>query len=526
MSRYARFIIIVTILHSLLHAGLMFEAMQEHARRRAGDLSVVSGPRPVRDAVQQLLMFPIGTFAIGFVALGGIGNLWFVFNGLFFATALAALHLGITTWLRRRAGADLRRSTLLLVVAAGLAAPFDAAVAQGASPPRADTLSRAERLRIVAKMDAFTRKHFAHWSTVAKPTYDSLVTAFRSAAERADDRLAFDLAALAFTAGLQNGHTQLSDRWLQETHGQPLWLWIWPQPDGWLVTASEIPGLRRGDVITQVDGQPVASVYARMRPFLNSSGERMRPYLVTQTEPLWPRSAQLTLSDGRSVPVTRGVPTAAEVSASRAGRAVVPHRWLVPDSVAYVRIARFSPSMYEDSALAVITRLYAEAPALIIDVRGNGGGRTPSRLMRRLDAKRHGRGLALERSTIFSDHFRFLAGLGSLRSGPTYRGRLVILADHGCASACDDFVAPFADGRRALVIGDTTWGTSGQPQVLDLGHGMTYQVSARRYRLANGAPFEGVGIPPHVVVPLSADALRAVRDLVLERALQEIRRQR
>lgn len=526
MARYTRFIIIVTILHSLLHAGLMLDAMQEDARRRRGDLSVVSGPRPVRDAVQQVLAFPIGTFAIGFVMIPVIGNFWFVLNGLFFATALAALHLGATTWLRRRAGPGGQGPALLFLVVVGLALPLDAATAQRAAQPLADTLARAERLRIVAAMDTFTRKHFAHWSAVPKPTYDSLVTAFRLAAERADDRKTFDLAALAFTAGLRNGHTQFSDRWLQETHGQPLWLWIWPQPDGWLVTASEIPGLTRGDVIAQVDGQPVASVYARMRPFLSASGERMRPYLVTQSEPLWPRSAQLTLHDGRTVPVTRGVPSAAEVSASRAGRAVVPHRWIVPDSVAYIRIARFSPSMYEDSALAVISRLYSHAPALIVDVRGNGGGRTPSRLMRRLGAKRHGRGLALERSTIFSDRLRFLAGLRSLRSGPTYRGRLVILADHGCASACDDFVAPFADGRSALVIGDTTWGTSGQPQMLDLGHGMTYQVSARRYRLANGAPFEGVGIPPHIVVPLSADALRAARDLVLERALQEIRGQR
>jgi carboxyl-terminal processing protease len=386
-----------------------------------------------------------------------------------------------------------------------------------------DSLPRPERLRIVDAMDAFTRKHFAHWSPLGAQSYDSMVAVFRRDAETAVDRRAFDMAALAFTAGLRNGHTEFTDQWLNQTAGQPLWLWIWPQPDGWLVTATEFAGLAKGDVITHVDGVPVDTVYRQMRPYLIASGERMRRYMVTQADYLWPRTSQLTLADGKSVTITRGVPTTAEVTASRAGRQLVPHRWIVPDSIGYVRVARFSPAAYEDSAVAAITRLYAAAPALIVDVRGNGGGSTPRKLMRLLQAQRGGRRLDVEKTTIGADAFRFLSSLSSAGGGPAYRGALVILADHGCASACEDFLAPFADSKDALVIGDTTWGTTGQPQSLDLGHGMSYRVSARRYRLATGAPFEGVGIPPHIVVPLSADALRADRDLALARAVSEIR---
>jgi carboxyl-terminal processing protease len=245
--------------------------------------------------------------------------------------------------------------------------------------------------------------------------------------------------------------------------------------------------------------------------------------MVTQADYLWPRTSKLTLADGRTVSVTRGVPTDSAVRASRAGQPLVPHRWIVSDSIAYVRVSRFSPSSYEDSAVAIINRLYARAPALIVDVRGNGGGSTPRRLMSMLQANRGGRRLELVHSTIGADKFRFLAALQPSGGGTPYRGALVVLADHRCASACEDLLAPLADSKHVLVIGDTTWGTSGQPQLLDLGHGMEYQVSARRYQLANGAPFEGVGIPPHVVVPLSAEALRAGRDLALERALTEIR---
>lgn len=85
--------------------------------------------------------------------------------------------------------------------------------------------------------------------------------------------------------------------------------------------------------------------------------------------------------------------------------------------------------------------------------------------------------------------------------------------------AAEDFVAPFYENRRATIVGDTTWGTTGQPLFLDLGNGMSFRVSARRYQMYDGSPFEGVGIPPHVVVPLRAAALREGRDEALERAV-------
>ncbi|MBX9927372.1 MAG: hypothetical protein K2X99_00535 [Gemmatimonadaceae bacterium] len=156
-------------------------------------------------------------------------------------------------------------------------------------------------------------------------------------------------------------------------------------------------------------------------------------------------------------------------------------------------------------------------------MRGNGGGNTPRRLIGLLQGSRGGRSLDVEKSTLSSDRLGFLAGLRSSGADDRFVGGLVILADHRCGSACEDFVAPFTDTPHALVVGDTTWGSTGQPKFLDLKNGMQFQVSARRYRRANGLPFEGAGLPPHIVVPLTASDLRAGKDATLERALAEIR---
>jgi C-terminal processing protease CtpA/Prc len=48
---------------------------------------------------------------------------------------------------------------------------------------------------------------------------------------------------------------------------------------------------------------------------------------------------------------------------------------------------------------------------------------------------------------------------------------------------------------------------------------MTFQVSARRYTLYDGTPFEGAGVPPHVFVPLRSAELLNGQDTRLERAI-------
>lgn len=384
------------------------------------------------------------------------------------------------------------------------------------------SLPREDRLRIVAAMDAHVREHFAHEAGRGGASYDSLVAAFRDAAAGAEDRRAFDLAAQRFAAGLRNGHSSFSDTWLRSTHGQALWFALKREPEGWIVTGSEREGIRRGDIVVAIDGQPIDSVMATWYPVVQESGTRARGWATLgQMAPYLPLRFTVTLASGAVVPVVRGEPAESLIVARRGPQAQTPHRWIVPDSIAYVRIRLFDPRAHEDSALALIRGPYRQAPALIVDVRGNGGGNTPMRLIAELMADSSWRSMPVEASTIRSDRI----GESPRRRGAAegYRGRLIILADHRCGSSCEDFVAPFYENRRATIVGDTTWGSTGQPRFLDLGNGMSFRVSARRYQMYDGSPFEGVGIPPHVVVPLRAAALREGRDEALERAVAILR---
>ncbi len=97
------------------------------------------------------------------------------------------------------------------------------------------------------------------------------------------------------------------------------------------------------------------------------------------------------------------------------------------------------------------------------------------------------------------------------------------LADESRWSACDGFVLPFRDNGRAMIVGDTTGGSSGQPAFVALPTGMRYQVRTVRQYRPDGGPCVGVGIAPHVVVRPTRDDLRAGRDAAYARALTLVR---
>ncbi len=63
---------------------------------------------------------------------------------------------------------------------------------------------------------------------------------------------------------------------------------------------------------------------------------------------------------------------------------------------------------------------------------------------------------------------------------------------------------PFSISAKAVLVGETTGGSSGQPRFTDWGNGMSLWVGARRQWFPDGREFEGVGIAPDVAIDLTA----------------------
>jgi carboxyl-terminal processing protease len=422
----------------------------------------------------------------------------------------------------------IRRSAMAALL--GLAAIAPAAQAQATLP------TPAERAFIASRVYASVQLFFAHWDDAVDVDLDAAYRTYLESALTAEDRLAFTMASHRFLATLRNGHTAFIDRdILAEPVGRPLDFRMRYLEGRWVVTQSRRADLRPGDVVVALNGQEMEAFYRDRRAYLPASTEQWARHVMFTQVPgffsgglYFPTVATLTLADGRTVTVDRRQASAPEPELVTEGR------WLTPGRVAYIRVPSWSQPRFEERAVELL-REFSGASTVIVDVRGNSGGSTPvtftSLLMDRpyrwwsestpltLALHRYYAEIGQGDNSFRRPHLAWPSQTMQPADTP-FTGRVVLLVDGACNSACEDFVMPFRDNGRATLVGETTAGSTGQPYLADLGHGMMAIVGAKREAFPDGSRFEGVGIRPDVeIAPRIAD-VRAGRDPVLDRALR------
>jgi carboxyl-terminal processing protease len=396
-------------------------------------------------------------------------------------------------------------------------------------------IDAAARAYAIAEIHSAVDVYFSHWAPLDRTTVKEAFKAYVREAFATDDRRRFDFATLRFFATLKNGHTAFSDAWLTHRYGQQIGFYARPLQGSWTVMKTSVASVAPGDVLEKIDGEPLDEFARRQGSYLAASSERERSLDLFKHGYLFPQHFVASLGGGRSVTIDRAKAFEQTFSDTES-------RWL-PGNIGYIGVHSFLHQQFEDAAVQAVRR-FANAPAIIVDVRGNGGGVTPDALIQSLMDRPI---VTLSESSsvniaLFRADAGFITGRdddpsldlapplagGTLSwSNPTqqpsrdaYRGRVLILTDGGCASACEDFVAPFKITHRATILGETTYGSTGQPYFETLPDGMSFHVSAKRDFFPDGSPFEGVGIAPDLVVEPTRVTLEAGRDPVLERAIQ------
>lgn len=209
-----------------------------------------------------------------------------------------------------------------------------------------------------------------------------------------------------------------------------------------------------------------------------------------------------------------------------AGAAPVSWRPLPAGEAGLLRIAAWGGGLGPEAFIAAIDEglaALADLPGLVIDVRGNPGGRD--------DLADACTGRFLDRTVVSSISFWRQPGTDNYRRsveycqprGPwRYGGRVAVLTDEGCASACEHFVSGMDASGSACLVGAATNGACGWIQRLELRCGATLFCSMS-LPLHGGVPSPLHGIEPHLRVPANLADLRAGRDGPLEVALQWLR---
>lgn len=382
-------------------------------------------------------------------------------------------------------------------------------------------LSLHDRLWIATQIYASVNSNFAHWRAVRSLDFDKEFQVYLDQITATDDRRSFDMNTSELIAKLMNGHTRFWDRWLMDNYGAALGFELRPLGTSWAVGRSSIPELHAGDVINIIDGQSFEDFFESVRKYIATSSEREARFALEYCPYLFPESFTLMLSNGRVVHISRQGKPAEQRSELKSEE---------KEGAFYIQIPSFADSSGLESSAVEAIEGHSKSTAIIVDVRGNGGGSTPQRLLAKLMEKPYHiwhestpESIGFFRSYGAQDgEFSWSETL--MPSGDPYRGEIYILVDGGCGSACEDFVAPFKETHRAVIIGEPTWGSTGQPIVTDFRNGMSLSVSTKRESFPDGSQFEGIGIMPDIEIHPTANDLRIGSDPVLDEVLTLVRK--
>lgn len=249
---------------------------------------------------------------------------------------------------------------------------------------------------------------------------------------------------------------------------------------------AEEAGLKAGDFITHLDGKLIYG------GDLDEAVSQMRGAAGT--------SIRLTVfRPGRDEPfdvsVTRGVIELEPVSHS-----------IADGNIGVISVNEFSRDVGADVFAAwkkIQTEASGRVNGLVLDLRSNPGGS--------LDE-------AVALSDLFLDRGRIVSQRGRARGETIYydaetafRGQIaedipmIVLIDAGSASASEIVAGALQDHRRAVVMGDRSFGKGSVQSLLMLDNTSALKLTTARYYTPSGHSVQEGGITPDIKVPQLSD---------------------
>jgi carboxyl-terminal processing protease len=263
-------------------------------------------------------------------------------------------------------------------------------------------------------------------------------------------------------------------------------------------TPAERAGIREGDVITAVDGRSIAGEAADIATAMIKGPSGTSVHLeVLRPATGGVRKLSLERAEVR-IPAVQG-------ELRRAGG----------EQVAYVRFAAFNEGAHGELREEA-ERLYRRgAEALLLDLRGNGGGLLNEAVLTA--------SVFIERGVIVTTEGRtqpktdYDAVGGALDRRPT-----VVLINRDTASAAEILAAALEERGLATLVGTRSFGKGSFQEVIELDNGGAIDLTVGEYLTSDGRSLAGKGIEPQV---RAKDDPRTGADEALRKGLEALGRE-
>lgn len=166
---------------------------------------------------------------------------------------------------------------------------------------------------------------------------------------------------------------------------------------------------------------------------------------------------------------------------------------LLPSGTGYIRFNEFLDPVSLMPKIEKAVKDYANAPGIILDLRGNRGG-IGIMAMGIAGFFISEPGQKLGEMTMREATLKFVV----FPRAEIYKGRLAILVDSGSASTTEIFAQGMQDLGRARIFGTLTAGAALPSDIVLLPNGDRFQFAEASYTSVKGKVLEGNGVTPDV----------------------------
>jgi carboxyl-terminal processing protease len=241
-------------------------------------------------------------------------------------------------------------------------------------------------------------------------------------------------------------------------------------------------GIKAGDYITHINGELIYGFS------LDEAVEKMRGKAGTPIK--------LTI-------VRKGRDKPFDFTLVREDIKVRPVKWEIKEGVGYININQFAAGTGEatEAAITAIDKATGGHPiGYIVDLRSNPGG-SLDEAIQVSDAFLDSGEIVSQRGREKDDIQRYYAKPGDMTHGLP----VVVLTDVGSASASEIVAGALQDHRRALVLGERSFGKGSVQSIAMLGDRTALRLTTARYYTPSGHSVQEGGIDPDINVPQLSD---------------------
>ncbi|MBO6086886.1 S41 family peptidase [bacterium] len=261
-------------------------------------------------------------------------------------------------------------------------------------------------------------------------------------------------------------------------------------------TPAERAGLLADDEILEIDGVSTKGITVDKAADKIRGKEGTQVTLLIKRKDVEPKSYTITRANIEIKSISQKLPEGVNL----------------PNDFCYIRLSSFI-SRNAASEFGTILNNNKDKKGFIIDLRSNPGGLLTNAI--------YISDMFLDGGTIVSTVDRDSYKETSRASSGVYTNKpVVILINKGSASASEIFSGAMKDNKRAIIVGEQSFGKGLVQEINKLPYESGVNITIQKYLTPNGTDINKKGITPDIEVKLTEEDIKNKNDVQLKKAIE------